>query len=225
VIERWYVLDRVDYHTLPGVRRAGAALLETADVPLDRVGHLDLYSCFPIAPRLTAAMLGIGVDDPRPLTVTGGLPWFGGPGNNYTTHAIATLLERLRAARDAFGVVHANGWHLTKHALGLYAGSPPPHGWQRAGGPSLQASVDADPHPVVVPEATGRGTIETYTVMHGRDGAPDHGTVIGRLTDGRRFIAVLPRDTALLEELERQEAVGRRGTVRLEHGLNVFLPS
>jgi len=225
VIEHWYLLDRVDYHSLPGVRRAGAALLESVGLTIDRVAHLDLYSCFPIAPRLTAAMLGIPFDDPRPLTVTGGLPWFGGPGNNYTTHAIVALVERLRAARDAFGLVHANGWHLTKHALGIYGGTPSPRGWQRAGGPALQAWVDALPHPEVVVEATGRGTVEAYTIMHGRDGAPQQGTVIGRLAGGGRFVAVLPRDAALLEAMEQEEQVGRAGMVRREQGLNVFLPA
>src|SRR5439155_1531630 len=173
-----------------------------ADLTIDRVKHLDLYSCFPIAPRLTAAMLGIAADDARALTVTGGLPWFGGPGNNYTTHAIAALVARLRAAQDGFGLVHANGWHLTKHALGIYGASPPPRGWQRAGGAALQAWVEAEPHPVVIPEAMGRASVEAYTVMHGRDGAPDHGTAIGRLAGGERFIAVLPRDVAAPEPLD-----------------------
>ena len=225
VIEQWYLLDRTDYHSLPGVERAGAVLLEATGLTADRLAHLDLYSCFPIAPRLTAAALGLAPDDPRPLTVTGGLPWFGGPGNNYTTHAIVALAERLRAARDTFGLVHANGWHLTKHALGIYGGAPPPRGWQRATGAALQERVDALPHPAVVAEPTGRAIVETYTVMHGRDGAPERGTVIGRLDGRGRFVAVLPRDTALLEAMEREEQVGRGGTVRGEQGLNVFLPA
>jgi len=225
VIEHWYLLDRGDYHSLPGVQRAAAELLETTGLTVDRLVHLDLYSCFPIAPRLTAAMLGIAPGDPRPLTVTGGLPWFGGPGNNYTTHAVVALAERLRTSRHTFGLVHANGWHLTKHALGIYGGAPPPRGWQRAGGAALQERVDALPHPDVVAEATGRASIETYTIMHGRDGAPERGTVIGRLDGGSRFVAVLPHDAALLEAMEREEQVGRAGTVRREQGLNVFLPA
>src|SRR5581483_2052633 len=104
VTEHWFFQDRIDYHTLPGVRRAGAELLETVGVPIAAFRHLDLYSCFPIAPRLSAAMLGIAADDPRPLTLTGALPWFGGPGSNYTTHAVATLVDRLRADRDGLGL-------------------------------------------------------------------------------------------------------------------------
>src|SRR5438132_7621467 len=131
VTEHWFFKDRVDYHTLPGVRRAGAELLETVGLAIDRIAHLDLYSCFPIAPRLSAAMLRIAADDPRPLTAAGGLPWFGGPGNNYTTHAIAALVRRLRADRGGHSPAHALGWNLTKHALAVYAGTPPSQGWRR----------------------------------------------------------------------------------------------
>lgn len=222
VTELWYVQDRVDYASIPGMRRAAAELLAAAGIGLDRIRFLDLYSCFPIAPRLAAAMLGVADDDPRPLTVTGGLPWFGGPGNNYTTHALVTLLDRLRGAPDAFALTHALGWNLTKHALGVYAGSPPPQGWRRAGGPALQAWVDALPHPAIVETPEGPATLETYTVAHGRDGEPEGGVAIGRMDDGRRFVAVTPRDRALLESMEREEPIGRRGRVRHDGRLNVF---
>ncbi|HZP42213.1 MAG TPA: acetyl-CoA acetyltransferase [Candidatus Binatia bacterium] len=222
VTELWYVQDRVDYVSLPGMRRAAAELLATAGVALDEIRLLDLYSCFPIAPRLSAAMLGLSPDDPRPLTVTGALPWFGGPGNDYTTHALVVLLDRLRAERDAFALAHALGWNMTKHGLGLYAGTPPPAGWRRAGGPALQAWVDALPHPEIAEAPEGPAVLETYTVAHGRDGAPERGIAIGRLEDGRRFVAVTPRDRALLEAMEREEPIGRRGRVRAEGRLNVF---
>jgi acetyl-CoA C-acetyltransferase len=224
VTEHWFVQDRRDYHSLPGLERAGACLFEAAGVTIADVRHLDLYSCFPIAPRLAADMLGIPPDDPRPPTVTGGLPWFGGPGSNYATHAIAAMADRLRAEPGSLGLVHALGWILTKHAVALYSTEPPPRGWRRAGGPALQAAVDALPRPEVVPEADGPGTIETYTVVHRRDGGVGRGIAIGRLADGRRFVARLPSDPALLEAMERAEQVGRAGTVRREAALNVFHP-
>jgi acetyl-CoA C-acetyltransferase len=225
VTEHWFLQDRVDYATLPGVRRAGAALLAATGLDIAKIEHLDLYSCFPIAPRLSAAMLGIAADDPRPLTLTGGLPWFGGPGNNYTTHAIATALDRLRAAPGSIALVHALGWILTKHALGVYSTTPPPTGWGRAGGAALQAEVDAMPSPPIVEEPSGRATIETYTVAHDREGAPERGLVFGRLPGGGRFLAVLPRDREVLAAMERDEQVGRAGTVRRDGPLNVFDPS
>jgi acetyl-CoA C-acetyltransferase len=224
VSELWFFKDRVDYHTLPGVRRAAAALLEAVDVPIAGIRHLDLYSCFPIAARLSAASLGIAPDDPRPLTAAGGLPWFGGPGNNYTTHAIAALMGRLRAEPPALALAHALGWNLTKHALAVYGSEPPPAGWRRVDGAALQSWVDALPHPTLAAEASGPGTIEAYTVVHGRDGAPERGAVIGRLTDGRRFLARVAGDRAVLESMERSEQVGRAGVVRHAGDMNAFDP-
>jgi len=224
VAELWFLTERVDYHTLPGMRRAGQQLLAAAGVPFDRIRHLDLYGCFPIAPRLSAAMLGLAPDTERPLTVTGALPWFGGPGNNYATHAIAAVAERLRADRHALALVHALGWNFTKHGLGLFGGEPPPRGWQRAGGPELQAWVDGLPHPALVAQAEGDAVVETYTVVHGRDGGPERGVVILRLDERRRTIAVLPSDPAVLDGLEREEGVGRRGRVRFDGTRNVFDP-
>lgn len=224
VHECWYLLERPAIAELPGMRRAARSLLETTEVALDRIDHFDLYSCFPVASRLSAAILGLTPDDPRPLTAAGGLPWFGGPGNDYGTHAIAAVVDRLRTARTGFGLVHALGWNLTKHGLGLYGASPPPRGWQRAGGPDLQAWVDAHPPVEVAEGPSGRGRIEAYTITHGRDGAAERGVVIGRLDDSRRFIAQLPADRDLLLAFEREEGVGRAGTVRRTGEINVFDP-
>lgn len=225
VTEKWFLTERAAIAELPGTRRAGAALLEAVDRRLDDVAHLDLYSCFPIAPRLSAATLGLDPATERPLTVTGGLPWFGGPGNDYGTHALASMVERLRAEREALGLVHGLGWSCTKHALAVLGGTPPPRGWRRVDTREIQAWVDAEPAPAVVDEASGPATIETYTVVHGRDGAPERGVVFARLPGDRRTVASLPADRDVLESLERAEGVGRVGTLARAGGRNVFDPS
>jgi acetyl-CoA C-acetyltransferase len=224
VAELWFLSERANFHELPGMRRAARELLEAVDLELAAVRHLDLYGCFPIAPRLSAAMLGLDPATTRPLTVTGALPWFGGPGNDYATHAIAATMERLRSERDAHGLIHALGWNFTKHALAVYGGAPPPRGWQRAGGEPLQRWVESQARPVLATEPAGRGTLETYTVVHGRDGDPERGVAIGRLEDGQRFVAVLPKDRAVLAALETDEGVGRDGVVRTAGGLSTFEP-
>jgi acetyl-CoA C-acetyltransferase len=222
--ELWFLTERADYRELPALRRAGAALLEEVDLPVQDFRYLDLYGCFPIAPRLTAAMLGLDPATPRPLTVTGALPWFGGPGNNYATHAIASVVERLRADREGTALVHAVGWNFTKHALGVYGGRSRQGGWHRAGDAGLQDELDALPHPTLAEEPAGAGTLETYTVVHGREGAPERGVAIGLLDDGRRFVAMLPSDSALLAAMEDEEQVGRRGTVRTADRRSTFDP-
>src|SRR5207244_1640391 len=101
----WYVRDRVDYHSSLGMRAAFEEALTQAGIEGSALGPVDLYSCFPVAPQLAARILGFPTDGSRALTVTGGLPYFGGPGNNYAMHAIATLVEGLRAAPATLGLV------------------------------------------------------------------------------------------------------------------------
>jgi acetyl-CoA C-acetyltransferase len=222
----WLVSERVNYHSSPAIRVAGERALAMAGVEIGDIDFFDLYSCFPSAVQIGRDMLGIPADDPRPLTVTGGLPYHGGPGNNYTTHAIATMMQRLRATPAKKGLVTALGWYLTKHSVGIYSATPPPwfeqRSWMREDPSRYQPAIDAAPHPELVTEPRGRGVIETYTVLHGRDGDPVRGIVIGRLDDDRRFIANTPDDRAVLDGLMAEEAVGRAGTVTSKDGMNTF---
>ena len=166
------------------------------------------------------------VTSPRSLTVTGGLPYHGGPGNNYTMHAIATMINQLRATPGKTGLVTGLGWYLTKHSVGIYGATPPPwaaqRSWRCEDSSGDQASLDAAPHPALAAEPHGRGVIETYTVLHGRDGNPVRGIIIGRLDDERRFIANTPDDRGMLDGLMAAEAVGRPGTVTSKDGMNTF---
>jgi acetyl-CoA C-acetyltransferase len=50
------------------------------------------------------------------------------------------------------------------------------------------------------------------------------GLVIGRLDDGRRFLAETPADRATLEGLVATEAVGRRGRASTVDGTGRFEP-
>ena len=223
--DHWYISERVDYHSSPAIRACGARALAMAGVGIDAITHFDLYSCFPSAVQITRDMLGIAPTDPRPLTVTGGLPYFGGPGNNYVTHSIAAMVQRLRADRGTLGLVTANGWYVTKHATGVYSTEPPPGEWRRTNPKLDQTAIDAEPAPAFVAEPSGRATVETYTVLFNRDGAPERGIVIGRMGDDRRFIANTT-DRRTLEAMTKHEMIGTAGRVSRAAGAdtNVFAP-
>lgn len=222
----WNPIDRQNYHSSPAMRWTGKRALEMAGVGLSDIGHIDLYSCFPVAVEVGAEELGLSLDDPRGLTVTGGLPYAGGPGNNYVMHSIAVMVERLRRDRQAYGLVTANGWYLTKQSTGIYSAKRPDRPFEREDPAILQRQIDALPHPEVVEAPEGRGVIETYTVVHRREG-PFLGVVIGRDAAGRRFVAQTPDDPATLASLEHGEQVGRSGTVTPGTGeapINLFIP-
>ena len=123
--DHWFLSHRADFHSSPAIRLAGASALALAGTSVDEVAHLDLYSCFPSAVEIAAAELGLADDDPnRPLTVTGGLTFAGGPGNNYGTHSLATLVGVLRQEPGATGLTTGLGWYVSNHSIGIYGTEP-----------------------------------------------------------------------------------------------------
>ncbi len=124
--DHWFLSHRADFHSSPAIRLAGASTLALGGTAVEEVAHLDLYSCFPAAVQIAAAELGLSVDEPsRPLTVTGGLTFGGGPGNNYTAHSLAAMVGALRDDPGTTGLLTGVGWYLTKHSVCLYGTEPP----------------------------------------------------------------------------------------------------
>ena len=181
--------ERHELHRSPAIRIAGARVLDLAGVGLDDLDHVDLYSCFPSAVQVAARELGLPVGDPaRPLTVTGGLTFAGGPWNNYVMHSIATMAQRLRENPGSRGLISANGGYLTKHSFGVYSATPPAgeFRWE-----DVQDAVDSEPTRTAVVEWEGAGTVESWTTPYDRDGNPEKVFLTVRTPDDRRALAVI----------------------------------
>ena len=215
-VDKWFVGERVDYHSSPAIRTATQRALGMAGIGADDVAAFDLYSCFPSAVQLALDALGLRADDRRPLTVTGGLPYAGGPGNNYVSHSIATMVQRLRERPGEYGLVTGLGWFATKHSAGVYSAHAPQGDWTRVDPPADQAQLDAMASPPLAEEANGAATIETYTVAFNREGEPEQAIVVGRLGTGERFFANTEADPALMWQMTREEFVGRAGVVAFD---------
>jgi acetyl-CoA C-acetyltransferase len=169
----------------------------------DDVSLRDLYSCFPIAVFNIADNFDL-LDAPGGLTVTGGLPFFGGAGNNYSMHAIAQMVRLLRERPKDVGVVGANGGYMSKYSVGLYTAKP--SSWRPFDSAILQKELDsADPAPVVETYA-GEGKVETYTIDYA-DPAKPRGLVIGQTAGGERFVAV-SEDAAIVEQMIENDPLG-----------------
>lgn len=202
--DTYAVGERAELDRSPGIRIAGRRVLELAGVGLDEVDFVDVYSCFPSAVQVAAAEIGLPLADPsRPLTVTGGLTFAGGPWNNYVSHSIATMAERLVANPGSRGLITANGGYLTKHSFGVYGTEPPPREflWQ-----DVQSEVDAEPTRRLEVEFTGTGTVESWTTPVGRDGTveraflavrtPGDGRTLARIVDESQAAATMSEDIA-----------------------------
>lgn len=220
----WNVTERVDLHSCPAIRVMGEAAFEMAGWSVDDIDCIDLYSCFPSAVEAGCAELGIATDDPRGLTITGGLPYFGGAGNAYVMCSIAQMVEKLRAEPGKKGLVTGNGWYLTKHSIGLYSTEPVTGKWSRTDPAVYQATIDAMDHPVLDEHPEGEGVVEGYTVVHARDKVR-MGIVIGKLGSGKRFIAHVPYDLELLERMKQEDLIGVAGQVTPGDKTNTFVPN
>jgi acetyl-CoA C-acetyltransferase len=182
---------------------ASAEALRVARTSMDDVAHLDLYSCF--ASSLHFAQDALGLAGDRALTVTGGLPYHGGPGSGYLTHSIAQMTRVLRDEPGSLGMVSGVGMHMTKHVFGVYSSEPadlePP------AESSVQQKLDADGGVPIVDEYEGDATVAAYSVVHGRDGAPAWGLLVCDVPGGRCYAKLLDPDA--LAESEQRELVGR----------------
>ncbi len=204
------IAARTDMSRSAAMAVVGRHALAMADLGLDDIDVFDLYSCFPSSVRLACDALGLALDDPRGLTVTGGLPYAGGPASGYLTHAIATAFTRL-CNTPGNALLTGVGMHLAKHVAAIWSSTPaaPTAGPDLAG---LQAEVDAaQSREPLVTAWSGEGTIRAYTVAHGRDGAPVQGLVVLDTADGRALARV--HGPELLDDAESRELVGATVTV------------
>ena len=206
--------ERPELGRSPGYSAAASAALTGAGVGVDDIDAFDLYSCFPSSVQLAAQELGLSPFDERGMTVTGGMPQFGGPGNNYTTHAIACMREELLVGAPKLGLVSGLGWYMTKHSVGVYGTSPPPRGWTHPSCAGEQHAIDGTAL-IVRDAADGIAEVEAYTVVYDRDGNAVEAPLFARLPDGTRAVAAAA-DSTIAAEVAGHCLIGR--TIRCRPG-------
>lgn len=217
--EEWHVSERESLASSPAIRAIGGDALRHAGLAIDEVAHVDLYSCFPAAVEIAAGELGLPIDNPaRSLTVTGGLTFAGGPGNNYAAHAIASLVPLLRDEPDSYGLVTALGWYLSKHAIGVYSARPPKRPYA-----SFDSQPQRPPPRCALTDYAGPATVEAYTVPHRRDGSPEAAIVSALTPDGARVLLRCSKDD-VIEAILAEDPIGRRVEIAA-NGSSTFVPA
>jgi acetyl-CoA C-acetyltransferase len=198
--DTYAISERAELHRSPAIRIGGTRALELAGLGIDDMDYVDLYSCFPSAVQVAAAELGLPADDAaRPLTVTGGLTFAGGPWNNYVAHSIATMAGLLTANPGSRGLITANGGYLTKHSFGVYGTQPPKSEFRWE---DTQSAVDSEPTRIAVTEWEGVGTVEAWTTPFDRDGRPEKAFLSVRTPDERRTLAVITDPSATAQTVD-----------------------
>lgn len=199
------VVARDELAGCPGARVAGRAALAAGGLNLDDLDLVELYSCFPVAVEAFAAELGLSPE--CSLTVTGGMPFAGGPFNNYVVQATCRMAELLRAGAGKTGLVGSVSGILTKQGFGLWSRDPGEAGFAFVDVTDEVARLSSERE--VAEETFGRARVAGYTVIY--EGGASRGLVVADRPDGRRALGIT-NETALVELMEREEFIGREVT-------------
>lgn len=159
------ISEQIDLSRSQAVEWAVGKALDLADQQASDIGPIDVYSCFPVAVSLVMEALN---QPNRPLssyTLTGGLSFFGGPGNSYSTHAIVALVQALRKDGSKTGMISANGGAINKESVGIYAAQPLAAGWSpdRIATPNY---LPPDEGTKPAHFASGNGVIKSYALPY-----------------------------------------------------------
>ncbi|MGB7373958.1 acetyl-CoA acetyltransferase [Pontixanthobacter sp.] len=216
-------LNRPDYASSASMAVSLTKTLELNAMSASDFDHMEIYSCFPIVPKMARRVLGIRAD--RTMTVFGGLTFGGGPIGNYMTHAAACMVEALRK-KGTNGLLFANGGYATHNHTIVLTKTPQPAGTFPQDF-DFQADADAlrGDVPNMIGEYSGPATLETYTIVFDRNGAPKHGVVIARIDAATRAIAIVPSgDSDAIGRLREASADvhGAKGTLTARGGRNIW---
>eukprot|EP00949_MAST-11_sp_MAST-11-sp1_P002848 g2848.t1 len=211
------ILERPVLTESVALRRCAEVAMSMAGVSdVDsEVQVLDIYSCFPSAVQVLCRELRVNCHSPqRPLTVTGGLSFHGGPGNSYVCHAIVAAVEKMRTTQCSTGLICANGGALSAHAVGIYkvlsaCDSSTLQDLPAKWAASQPLHLQLERHPVAT-APNGLAKVETYCLELDHAGKPARAIVVGKVADATnaRFLSVtLPTDfdgkgAMVLEELD-----------------------
>ncbi|MFN3990866.1 MAG: acetyl-CoA acetyltransferase [Erythrobacter sp.] len=205
--------ERPDLAANPASIASVEAALARAGKGMAEIRYLDFYSCFAIPVFNQCDHFGLSVDDPRGLTLTGGLPFFGGAGNNYSAHAIAEAVARVRADRGAYALVGANGGWMSKYATGIY--STDPADWSAADR-FAKLPMASEKVPFAT-QPSAQAIIETYTINRSPKG--DQAIFLGRNERGERVCGNADmRDPATAAAFESGKPFGLRLTLMQDEG-------
>lgn len=206
---------RPNFHSSPSISRSIDAALSVSGTDKAELDLIDIYSCFPIVPKIAAMHLGLPIiDGPKPLTLLGGLTSFGGAGNNYSMHALTGMTRQLRAGKGKKGMVLCNGGVLSYQYVIVLGREPTGSAKYPLENPLPEVLQDV-PVPELAKDAEGEAVVETYTVEFGRNGSPLRGHIVGRLKSGNKRFLANHGDEETLKQMAggKVEIVGKRGWV------------
>ena len=205
-----FMIEKTDFTSSLPLKTAVQKALTRSSISLKDLDCFDLYSCFPSAVSIAKKMIGISDSDPRPLTLTGGLGFFGGPGNNYSLHSVACLAQKISTGEKSNGLITALGWFMHKHAAGIYSSKPLTGKFKNHDVTDQKNSLVGEEPVKIKEQYNGQGYIETYTIIYAHNHKPSMAVLYGKTPDNFRFIAVTRNNPEIVKQLTQNNMVGQK---------------
>ena len=161
----------------------------------------DLYSCFPVAIQMFAKSLNL--NDIKDKTITGAMPFAGGPLNSYVLHSTAKLIEKLRE-NNGIGIVTGVSGMMTKQSYALWSKN------KEIDFTHKDVTKDAEiiEKPLELSEfEDGEGKIVGYTVINKKD---INKAIIYVETINNKRKLITSSDKTIIDSMEKNEWVGKK---------------
>jgi acetyl-CoA C-acetyltransferase len=204
------VTRRPQLHNSPAAFEASKLALKQAGLTIKDITAFDLYSCFPSIVEILMNEIGITEGDPRDLTITGGLPYFGGPWSNYSLHSIVNAYNMICDNQTHKIMIVANGGYNSKQSIGIYGKEPPEIPWSGRDDTEIQEKILKDILEKPIEKANGMIRVDAFTMTYERNGDPKEGIIVGSFENGHRTLALLKGNPKILKNFERVELVGKK---------------
>ncbi len=214
--DSWHFTQRENMTHSPAIQKAVEVCLEKADLSLENIDAFDLYSCFPAAVQVAQKSIGINNEDKRPISLTGGLSFFGGPWNNYTMHAIATTIDKIRNNIFKNVLINGLGWYITKHSIGIYTKNPPKNLFSLPDLSIFQEEIDAKNLPDLVKEANGNAIIVGYSILFDFKNQPNKTIFLLELENKSRALSYWKATPEEMKIGMETELVGKKVNVSFD---------
>jgi acetyl-CoA C-acetyltransferase len=199
----FYLIQRPLLYDSPPLKEASRLSLEQAGLTLNDISAFDIYSCFPCMIEIAIREIGILENDTRDITVTGGLPFFGGPFNSYSLHAIVSAVNRIRDNPYQKIMVQANGGINTKQSVGIYGSGPSVNPWSGRDDSAVNNSIIGKAMPEPAIKAEGKFTVEGYTIFFDRQENPRNALLSGGLKTAAERLPSYLRRAGSLKNLKK----------------------
>tara|TARA_B100000287_G_C20641286_1_gene783566 strand:- start:734 stop:2107 length:1374 start_codon:yes stop_codon:yes gene_type:complete len=197
------LIQRPDLTAPTGLQLAADYLLETLANNHIEPTLYELYSCFPVAVQIFSEALK--VPDNIDKTITGGMPFAGGPLNNYMLHSTVQMLMKIREDANEIGLITGVSGMMTKQALAIWSKNA------MMDFESKDVTKKAKKLEIPVPMSNldkGEGKIIGCTTLY-EDSSPLKAVFYAEDSQGHRLV-LTSNKKEIIKKVEEEECIGQK---------------